>query len=121
VLRGVLRLLEVALVEYVNVSATLGRLVQVGGEPFLLFEDFSWRSGVTRGPGGLYCVLINFHHCCVDAMSCSNFLSELNSLLGQSKAAVSLPELPLQYLDFVYWQRHCASQGLFDIPPGPKM
>jgi hypothetical protein len=27
----------------------------------------------------------------------------------------------VQYLDFVYWERHCASQGFFDVPAGAKM
>jgi hypothetical protein len=115
------RLPMVPLVEDVAIIAALDRLVQMGKEPFSLFEGFSWRSGVTRGPEGLYCVLLCFHHCCMDAISCFIFLSELNSLFGQSKKAVSLPESSVQYLDFVYWERQCASQGLFDIPPGPKM
>jgi hypothetical protein len=79
------------------------------------------RSEIAWGVGSLHLLLLWIHHCSVDLLSISNLLSELSSFLGQAECAPNLPDLSVQYLDFVNWERHCASQGLFDLPPGAKM
>jgi len=65
-------------------------------------------------------ILLNFwvHHMNHDIMSQGCFLRELYLLLSStSPEAVQLPKLPVQYVDYAYWQRQMASRGLYDIEP----
>lgn len=54
-----------------------------------------------------YVLLVNMHHIISDAWSMSVFLQEMEALYSSTlyNRPSPLPELPVQYADFAYWQR----------------
>jgi amino acid adenylation domain-containing protein len=61
-------------------------------------------------------LVINQHHAITDAWSMSLFLEELTSLYQSchERTPVRLPDLPLQYADFAFWQRRRVELGLLE-------
>ncbi|GET38522.1 non-ribosomal peptide synthetase [Microseira wollei] len=59
------------------------------------------RVKIIRLESDSHVLLVTMHHIISDAWSVGIFLKELSSLY----AASPLPELPIQYVDYAYWQR----------------
>ncbi|MFN6540774.1 MAG: amino acid adenylation domain-containing protein [Nostoc sp. EkiNYC01] len=93
--------------------------------PFDLSTAPLLRLSLIRLESESHVLLFTMHHIISDAWSVGIFLKELSSLY----AASLLPELPIQYADYTYWQRQCLQndaiatqlnywkQQLADAPP----
>ncbi len=84
----------------------------LAGEP----KNLSLSSGLIRVrllklSSASHLLLVVFHHIVFDGWSVGVFMRELSVLYGDFCAgrAPSLPELPIQYADFAYWQRQYLS------------
>lgn len=65
-----------------------------------------WRMTLIRLHGDTHLLILNLHHIICDDWSIQVFLRELSVLYQEtlSGKTTSLPELPIQYADFAYWQ-----------------
>jgi amino acid adenylation domain-containing protein len=91
-----------------KVDAELQRLV--GEElrrPFDLGADLMLRTTVFRLAGDEHVLLVVTHHIASDGWSVGVFCRDLSELYDarRSQRPPQLPELPLQFRDFVHWQR----------------
>ena len=76
-------------------------------QPFDLGQDPLIRASVLKLGGRNYLLLLSMHHIIFDGWSIGVLFRELATLYESYSARkpASLPELPLQYSDFAYWQR----------------
>ncbi|HLG65326.1 MAG TPA: amino acid adenylation domain-containing protein [Ktedonosporobacter sp.] len=79
-------------------------------QPFDLERDALWRARLVRVAYNEHVLVLTFHHTIFDQWSQAVFLNELAALYlayqGQQAPQPSvLPPLPLQYADYVLWQR----------------
>jgi len=76
-------------------------------EPFNLEEGPLIRSALLRIADDEYIFSLTMHHIISDGWSVGVFIAELNSLYSSYRLEqpVSLPDLPVQYVDFSIWQR----------------
>jgi len=75
--------------------------------PFDLSQFPLWRAQLLRLRQHQHQLLVTLHHIIADGWSMSLFIRELAILyeaFSQGKSA-SLPELPIQYVDFAHWQQ----------------
>ncbi|MCP4698470.1 MAG: hypothetical protein GY862_16705 [Gammaproteobacteria bacterium] len=77
-------------------------------QPFQLDLKPAWRASVIRFSAEEFVLLLCYHHIIVDVWSLNVKLYELGSIYTSLAAQqpVSLPELPVQYGDFAYWERY---------------
>jgi amino acid adenylation domain-containing protein len=84
--------------------------------PFDLAAGPLFRAALLPLPGGDHALLLAMHHIVSDGWSMGVFVREVGAFyeaFSKGKAAPSLPELPVQYTDFAYWQRqHLQGKGL---------
>ncbi|WP_019503651.1 non-ribosomal peptide synthetase [Pleurocapsa sp. PCC 7319] len=76
-------------------------------KPFNLAQEPSWRVKLLRIKAEKYVMLLSMHHIVYDGWCLSLFFRELVKLyqaFNYNKSS-PLPELPIQYADFAYWQR----------------
>ncbi len=76
--------------------------------PFDLSRDLMVRATLVHLGGARHALLLVTHHIASDAWSAAVLLQELSTLYATISRGEpeSLPELPIQYADFVLWQRH---------------
>jgi len=99
-------------------ASALGRMGEVGRTPFNLLQESSLRVEILVTPSGLMLLNLWVHHMNFDIMSQGCFLRELYLLLSSTSVeATSLPTLPVQYVDYAYWSRQAAENGLYDASP----
>ncbi len=86
------------------------------GHVFDLAENDLFRLHLYQMGKNDYVMLINLHHIIVDGWSIRLLIGEIltiyDALLGGREPV--LPPLPVQYVDFAYWQRTWMEQGGFD-------
>ncbi len=85
--------------------------MQQARKPFDLRRDRLFRVTLIRMGEAEYCLCMTLHHLIFDGLSAHRiFLNELVSLYNSFSTgrACALPELPIQYGDFAYWQRRQA-------------
>ena len=84
--------------------------------PFHLMEELSWRTCVLRLDEEEHIFLTNMHQIITDAWSLDLFVKELMAIYRTSCAGLpsSLPDLPLQYADYAYWQRQWLTGAVLD-------
>ena len=75
--------------------------------PFDLTNGPVWRVRLLRVTQDEHVVLFNLHHIASDGWSTGIFLEEVGALYASHSdgTPLSLPELPVQYVDFAVWQR----------------
>ncbi|RXF01352.1 non-ribosomal peptide synthetase/type I polyketide synthase [Pseudoalteromonas sp. PS5] len=104
---------ELALVDISNVNKAqrddeIERIINEEQRlPFVLSQDLMVRSKLLRLGQTEHVLLFSQHHICTDGFSMSRLFEELsfyyNGFLSDNKPA--LPALPIQYMDYAYWQR----------------
>ena len=80
---------------------------QSSGQPFDLATGPLWRVQLLRLTSVDHLLLVTIHHIVFDEWSLNVFLQELAALYEAFSTGKPspLPELPIQYADFAYWQR----------------
>ncbi|MGH8000645.1 MAG: amino acid adenylation domain-containing protein, partial [Brasilonema sp.] len=80
---------------------------QLAQQPFDLSSESLWCAKLLRLTEQEYTLLLTLHHIIADGWSMGVLIRELAALYEAfSKGQPSpLPELPIQYVDFAYWQR----------------
>lgn len=80
---------------------------QESQRPFDLSKGPLWRFQLVQLTAEKYIFLMTIHHIIYDGWSHSVFIKELSTLYTDFSAgkSSSLPDLPIQYADFAYWQR----------------
>ncbi|WP_414584620.1 amino acid adenylation domain-containing protein [Scytonema sp. PCC 10023] len=83
-------------------------------QPFDLEEGPLVRLNLLRLDQNSYVLLLVVHHIVIDGWSAGIFINELTILYKafSTGAPSPLPELPIQYADFAYWQRQWLSEKL---------
>jgi amino acid adenylation domain-containing protein len=76
-------------------------------QPFNLAQEPLFRAKLLRLTEAESVLLLNMHHIISDGWSFDIFFQELATLYSafSTNKPSSLPELPIQYADFAYWQR----------------
>ncbi len=84
--------------------------------PFRLVEELPWRTCLLRLDEEEYIFLTNMHHIITDAWSLDLFVRELMALYRTTCAGLpsALPDLPVQYADYAYWQRQWLAGAVLD-------
>ncbi|UXI66224.1 non-ribosomal peptide synthetase [Tahibacter amnicola] len=89
--------------------------------PFDLAKDLMVRAGYfllghTEDGGQRGILLFNIHHIACDGWSLDLLVNEFVSVYRQLDTgdSAALPELPIQYGDYAYWQRQWLGSGSFD-------
>jgi amino acid adenylation domain-containing protein len=82
-------------------------MTTVAERPFDLARDYPVRVSLLKLAAGDHVLLVTMHHIISDAWSVSIFAQELSSFYKAftTEGVAELPELPIQYSDFVKWQR----------------
>ncbi|HHP7244172.1 MAG TPA: condensation domain-containing protein, partial [Elainellaceae cyanobacterium] len=80
---------------------------QESQQPFDLTQEPLLRAKLMRLGQQEHRLLVTMHHIILDGLSAEVFIQELAALYKAflTEKASPLPELPIQYKDFVYWQR----------------
>ncbi|MBN1203857.1 MAG: amino acid adenylation domain-containing protein [Myxococcaceae bacterium] len=88
-------------------------IFEEGQRPFNLTRDRLFRSVLLRLGEADFALLLTMHHIISDGWSLDVFFRELDSLYSATLAGKPspLPELPIQYADFAWWQRHWVQGG----------
>jgi aspartate racemase len=83
-------------------------MTTVAERPFDLSNDYPMRASLLKLAGDEHVLLVTMHHIISDAWSVSIFTNELSSFYKAftTEGAAEPPELPIQYSDFVKWQRN---------------
>lgn len=81
-------------------------LLQERTRAFDLNQSPVWRVTLIRLHPHTHLLMFNLHHIICDDWSIQVFLRELSALYQEASTGktASLPELPIQYADFAYWQ-----------------
>lgn len=89
-------------------TAVLARLQEEGARPFDLTQELPIRLFLLRLAPDEHVLILNLHHIATDGWSMGVLLRELAALYNAFCASQPgpLPELPIQYSDFAYWQRN---------------
>jgi amino acid adenylation domain-containing protein len=84
--------------------------------PFDLARDLPIRASLLRQGATEHVLLLTFHHIATDGWSLNIFVKELVTLYGAFHQGnpSPLPELPIQYTDFAYWQRNWLQDQVLD-------
>ena len=84
--------------------------------PFNLTKGPLWRVQLLHLTSEEYILQLTIHHLIFDGWSMGVFSHELNSLYKSflCQGTSSLPDLPIQYVDFVYWQTQYLQDGVLD-------
>lgn len=92
------------------------RVAQEVQRPFQLGLEVPWRRLLLQLDEEEHLALTVMHHIITDAWSMEVFVGELTALYAAfSASAVSpLPETPLQYADYAFWQRQQLEEGQFE-------
>jgi len=79
-------------------------------------QDILLRATLVRLAKAKYRLFLSIHHIIIDGVSLAIFLKELAVLYKAFSAdkPSPLPELPIQYVDFAYWQRQQLSAEIVD-------
>jgi amino acid adenylation domain-containing protein len=96
-------------IELADDRAAIDRfLIEEGRKPFDLRAAPLIRGVVARSSGGDHVLALVLHHLVSDGWSSGVIVSELAALYEAFSAgrASPLPDLPLQYADYVEWQQH---------------
>jgi hypothetical protein len=82
-------------------------LAQEAKQPFDLSGDLLLRATLLRLDDEEHVLLVVMHHIVSDGWSVEVLFRELSALYNASRSGgrASLPELPVQYVDYVVWQR----------------
>ena len=101
------RLVEHDLSERVDADAEFDRLrLEEARAPFDLERGPLVRGRLVRLADDDHVLLVTMHHIITDAWSSRLFFGELSELYGSRDGeGVDLPELPIQYADYAFWQR----------------
>jgi acyl carrier protein len=90
-------------------AAVLRLAREEAGRPFDLTSGRLVRVALLRlaNPGSEHVILLTLHHIAADGWSMGVLVSELAALYGAFRTGrpSPLPELPIQYADFAFWQR----------------
>ncbi|HEY9763710.1 MAG TPA: amino acid adenylation domain-containing protein [Trichocoleus sp.] len=83
-------------------------LVKEARLPFSLSEDLLLRATLFKLSETEHILLVNLHHIVTDGWSIAVLLGELAALYQAFalEQEPMLPDLPIQYADFAFWQRH---------------
>ena len=89
-------------------AEALRLLKDEASRPFDLMNDPLMRALLVRIDECEHLLLITMHHIVIDGWSMGIFNRELSEFYGADTAGrePSLPELPIQYVDYAAWQRH---------------
>jgi amino acid adenylation domain-containing protein/non-ribosomal peptide synthase protein (TIGR01720 family) len=84
--------------------------------PFDLKQDILLRTSLLKLQQNEHVLLVAIHHIVTDGWSMGILIQELSALYEAFSTGnpSPLPELPIQYIDFVHWQREWLSGGLLD-------
>ncbi len=93
------------------------RISEEAQHPFNLAQELPWRISLLRLDEVEHVLVINMHHIVIDEWSMSVFIRELTSLYTAFSAGQPspLPELPIQYADYAYWQRQRLEGEVLDM------
>ncbi len=91
-------------------------LKQEAARPFDLSRDIMLRAAFFKLADKEYVFLHNSHHIAWDLRSKFVFYSELSELYGSfcTGSSARLPELPIQYYDYAFWERQRIQGGLVE-------
>ncbi|MGD9099977.1 MAG: condensation domain-containing protein, partial [Anaerolineae bacterium] len=84
------------------------RIAQSARQPFDLARELPLRTTLWRLEQDEHVLLLMVHHIAIDGWSMSVFVKELRALYQAFREGEPspLPEMPIQYADFAYWQRN---------------
>ncbi len=90
------------------------RLEAEARQPFNLSGDLLLRATLYRLAADKHVLFLNMHHIASDAASFGVFFDEISRFYESSLAGepVVLPDLPIQYADYVLWQRQELDKSL---------
>ena len=94
-------------------TAALQIAEQEATRPFDLARHPSMRAALLRLAKSEHVLVMTMHHIAFDGWSFGIFIQELISLYGafSMQRSTSLPELPIQYADYAYWQQTWLQSG----------
>lgn len=92
------------------------RVAQEVQRPFQLGLEVPWRRLLLRLDEEEHLALTVMHHIITDAWSMEVFVGELTALYAAFSVGevTPLPETPLQYADYAFWQRQQLEEGQFE-------
>ena len=92
------------------------QIQQLLAQPFILSQDYLLRVHLLRDSAESAVLLINMHHIAADGHSVGLLMHELSLLYRARQAGLvaELPELPVQYADYAYWQRQWLSGDVLE-------
>jgi acyl carrier protein len=87
-----------------------------GKFPFDLSKDLLIRTSLIQMDQDEHILMLNMHHICSDGWSLNIFFEDLRQFYEkyEENNLTSYPVLPVQYVDYAYWQRHRLENGTFD-------
>ncbi|WP_414561754.1 MULTISPECIES: amino acid adenylation domain-containing protein [unclassified Anabaena] len=91
-------------------------ILEAAAQPFDLAHGPLLRGMLLRLDAESHVLVLIMHHIICDGWSMGVFLSELSTLYGDSikGQSPSLPQLPIQYADFAYWQHQYLTGEVMD-------
>ncbi|PTX92718.1 non-ribosomal peptide synthetase [Opitutus sp. ER46] len=101
------RILTVEVAEAADEAEALRRVREESRRPFDLARDLLVRAVLVRVPTGASILLLTLHHIISDGWSLGILFRELAALYPAActGATGNLPELPIQFADYVAWER----------------
>ncbi|MCB8977444.1 MAG: amino acid adenylation domain-containing protein [Ardenticatenaceae bacterium] len=108
--------LPIIQMEGADETAVLALLQEEGARPFDLTQELPIRLFLLRLAPDEHVLILNLHHIATDGWSMGVLLRELAALYNAfcANQPSPLPELPIQYSDFAYWQRNWLQGDVLD-------
>jgi amino acid adenylation domain-containing protein len=97
--------------DYTNETERTAVIAAFQSRPFDLRNEFPVRVCLFQGLGDHSLLAVTVHHIAADGWSWSLLLREIEFFYDahNRRSASQLPELPIQYADYAFWQRHSLS------------